>query len=438
MPDMSTTVARDINNEIVEAFHQGKFDVANDHRKNSIAFFEKTGLPTAKQEEYRFTPITKSLEKNFRWDSKETTSTINSIGSFLIPDLDANILVFLNGSYSESLSKIISPEKEVKIKILSQAFKTDSTLVESYFDKILNPESDPFAAMNSAFWQEGLFIHVPENTNVSKPLFILHLNDAGNDQIISQTKILGIIEKGSQLSVIEKFDSIGSNSVFHNFSEEWVVKEKSHLEYCKIQNDAGKSYQVANTVIHQSDSSLLNTFTLTLNGQIVRNNLGIIIDGENCESHFYGLYLLNGNTLGDNHTVVDHKKPNSFSNEMYKGIMDGNSKGVFNGKIFVRPHAQKTNAFQSNRNIIVSDSATVNTKPQLEIWADDVKCSHGCTSGQLDEEALFYLRSRGIGAPIAKAMLLYAFASEVLTPIQNETLKSYLDNLIAERLHKNF
>lgn len=197
---------------------------------------------------------------------------------------------------------------------------------------------------------------------------------------------------------------------------------------------AGRS----NSVIHQSTSSKLNTFTLTLNGQLVRNNLQILIDGEHCESHFYGLYLLNGNTLADNHTVVDHKKPNSFSNEMYKGIMDGNSKGVFNGKIYVRPHAQKTNAFQSNRNILISDTATVNTKPQLEIWADDVKCSHGCTSGQLDEEALFYLRSRGISETNAKAMLLYAFAAEVLEPIQNETLKAYLDHLIAERLQKNF
>ncbi len=435
---MSTTVTRDINNEIVEAFHHSKFDVANDLRKNAFAFFEKTGLPIAKQEEYRFTPIAKSLEKNFTWDTKESTSSINSIDDFLIPTLAANILVFVNGRYSESLSKIISPESEIRIKRLSEAFRSDSSIVSSYLDKVLHPDKDPFAAINSAFWQEGLFIHVPENTSVSKPVFILHLNDTSNDQVISQTKVLGIVEKGSQLSIIEKFDSVGSNPVFHNFSEEWIVKEKSHLEYCKIQNDVGKSYQVANTVIHQSDNSLLNTFTLTLNGQLVRNNLEIIIDGENCESHFYGLYLVNGNTLADNHTVVDHKKPNSFSNEMYKGIMDGNSKGVFNGKIFVRPHAQKTNAFQSNRNILVSDSATINTKPQLEIWADDVKCSHGCTSGQLDDEALFYLRSRGIAAPIAKAMLLYAFAGEVLAPIQNETLKSYLDNLIAERLHKNF
>ncbi len=438
MPDMSTTATRNINNEISEAFHQRKFDVAQDYRTNALISFEKTGLPAAKQEEYRFTPISKSLEKNFDWTVRAFTSSIKSVHDFLIPTLDANLLVFVNGNYSELLSKVISPESEVKIKTLKQAFASDTSAINKYFDKVLNPESDPFAALNSALWQDGLFIHVPANTQVSKPIFILHLNDAINNPVISQTKILGLVEKGSEVSVVEKFDSIGSNSVFHNFSEEWIVKEKAHLEYCKIQNDAGKSIQVANTIIHQSSESLLNTFTLTLNGQLVRNNLGIIIDGERCESHFYGLYLLTGNTLGDNHTVVDHRKPNSFSNELYKGIMDGNSKGVFNGKIFVRPHAQKTNAFQSNRNILVSDSATVNTKPQLEIWADDVKCSHGCTSGQLDEEALFYLRSRGIAEPIAKAMLLYAFASEVLTPIKNETLKSYLDNLIAERLQKNF
>ncbi len=435
---MSMTIAPDIKNEIVESFHHTKFAEANDQRSKAISLFEKTGLPGTKHEEYRFTPVSKILEKTFHWNAAQSQSGIDSLDGFLIPNLDANILVFINGNYSKSLSKISSPESEVKIKTLSQAFEEDNRVITSYLDKILVPESDPFAAINSAFWQQGLFIHVPENTNVAKPIFILHLNDAGEGQVITHTKILGILEKGSQLSVIEKFDSIGTNPVFHNFSEEWMVKEKSHLEYCKIQNDAGKSYQVSNTIIRQSDASQLNTFTLTLNGQLVRNNLGIVIDGEKCESHFYGLYLLNGNTLADNHTVVDHKKPNSFSNEIYKGIMDGNSKGVFNGKIFVRPHAQKTNAFQSNRNILVSDSATVNTKPQLEIWADDVKCSHGCTSGQLDEEALFYLRSRGIAEPIAKAMLLYAFAAEVLAPIKNETLKSYLDNLISERLHKNF
>jgi Fe-S cluster assembly protein SufD len=195
---------------------------------------------------------------------------------------------------------------------------------------------------------------------------------------------------------------------------------------------------VANTTIHQHRASRADTYTFTLNGQLIRNNLNIIIDGEGCESHFFGLYLTEGDTLVDNHTTVDHKKPNSFSNELYKGLMDGKSKGVFNGKIYVRPHAQKTNAFQSNRNLLLSDDATVNTKPQLEIWADDVKCSHGCTTGQLDEEALFYLQSRGIPKATAKAMLLYAFAAEVMETIQNEQLKNYIDSIVSERLHKSY
>jgi Fe-S cluster assembly protein SufD len=162
------------------------------------------------------------------------------------------------------------------------------------------------------------------------------------------------------------------------------------------------------------------------------------LDGEGIESHMFGLYLLNKDTLADNHTVVDHRKPNSFSNELYKGIMDDNSKGVFNGKIYVRPNAQKTNAFQANRNILLTDKATVNTKPQLEIWADDVKCSHGCTTGQLDDEAVFYLQSRGISKETARAMMLYAFAGEILDNISHPELKTYLDQLVSERLHKNF
>ena len=435
---MSTTTKKDSKAEIISSFPEAKFGEAKESRGKAIGNLDRLGMPTGKSEEYRFTPITKIIEKHFTWKNDVASSSIQSINEFLIPGLDANVLVFINGSYSKAFSKIISPEIQVKVKTLWEAFQSDKKIVNTYFDKLVNSEVDPFAAMNAAFWQEGIFINVPENTVVEKPFFILHLNDSSHSQVIAHTRLLIIVGKESQLTVIEKFDSIGSNPVFHTFSEEFVIKENAQLEYCKIQNDQGNSYQVANTLIHQENSSKVNTFTLTLNGQLVRNNFGITIDGEKCESHFYGLYLLNGNTIADNHTVVDHKKPNSFSNEMYKGIMDDSSKGVFNGKIFVRPHAQKTNAFQSNRNILISETATINTKPQLEIWADDVKCSHGCTTGQLDEEAVFYLQSRGISQSTAKAMLLYAFAGEVLEPIKNDKLKEYLDQLISERLHKDF
>lgn len=432
---MNTAVSHDLVKEIIGSFDSSKYAAGAASRQKSLNALEKSGLPGAKHEEYRFTPVTRFLEKNFTGPASAPAS-ISTVDEFLIKNLDANVLTFINGQYAQAFSTIISPE--LTVTPLSEAITRQNPLVEKYFEKILETESDTFALLNSACWQEGLVLHVPENTAVDKPVFILHLNDATSGQVLSHTRILAMMEKGSYLSVIEKSDSVGTHSVFHTLSEEWVVKENAHLEYCKIQNDSGKICQVSNTVIHQANSSLLNTFTLTLDGQLIRNNLKILIDGEQCESHFYGLYLLAGNTLADNHTVVDHRKPNSFSNELYKGIMDGHAKGVFNGKIFVRPHAQKTNAFQSNRNILVSETATINTKPQLEIWADDVKCSHGCTSGQLDEEAMFYLRSRGIAESSAKAMLLYAFAAEVLAPIQNETLKSYLDTLIANRLNKNF
>ena len=215
-------------------------------------------------------------------------------------------------------------------------------------------------------------------------------------------------------------------------------RENAEANFYSIQNDSGNRYQYNLTQFYQLNHSRVNTFTFTLNGKLVRNNLQLALDGEGIESHMFGLYLLENDTLADNHTVVDHKKANSFSNELYKGIMDGNSKGVFNGKIYVRPNAQKTNAFQANRNILLTDKATINTKPQLEIWADDVKCSHGCTTGQLDDEAMFYLQTRGINKETARAMMLYAFAGEILDNINHPELKDYLDQLVSERLHKNF
>ncbi|MBS1489392.1 MAG: Fe-S cluster assembly protein SufD [Bacteroidetes bacterium] len=427
---MSTTTTLYLNGKIANLFEQS--GITNQQRKEAFAAFQKIGLPANKSEEYRFTPITRVLEKNFDFNSIGNSSSINSIEPFFIPNVDANLIVFINGIFSSTFSKIIS--KELEIKSLQSAI--DSGEAIPYFQKYLLNSADAFTALNSTLWSDGIFIHVPTKTKVEKPVFILHVNEAGQNQSISHTRLLAVLEEESELTLIEKSVSNGTNNIFHTFAEEIVVKENASFDYIKIQNDEGKLHQVANTLIHQSNRSKLNTFTLTLNGSLIRNNFNIAIDGEHCESHFYGLYLLNGNTLADNHTVVDHIKPNSHSNELYKGVMDGNSKGVFNGKIYVRPQAQKTNAFQSNRNILLTDSSSINTKPQLEIWADDVKCSHGCTSGQLDEEAMFYLRSRGIPQQQAKAMLLYAFALETLEPIKNTELKKHLESLISQRLNQ--
>jgi Fe-S cluster assembly protein SufD len=435
---MSTVTTSKSLSEIISSFSSSTFSEALESRKRAIEILESKGLPTAKYEEYRFTPITRAIENIFTWKTENTPTEITSIDQFLIEGLDANVLVFVNGKFSKSLSKIINPANEINITSLREAFDKDHELIDSYFNKLVSPETDSFAALNTAFWQDGLFVHVPANTTVERPLLVLHVNDASKSQTITHTRLLAIVEAGSKLSVIEKFNTVGEQPSLHTFTEEIEVKEHASLGYCKIQNDTGNAYQVINTNIRQAGSSRVDTFTTTLSGQIIRNNFSITIAGEQCESHFNGLYMLNGNTLADNHTVADHQQPNSFSNEMYKGVLDGNSKGVFNGKIFVRPHAQKTNAFQSNRNIALSPSSTINTKPQLEIWADDVKCSHGCTIGQLDEEAMFYLQSRGIDKTTAQAMMLYAFTAETLNTISNETVKAYVDSLISERLHINF
>lgn len=434
----STITTQDLTKEIISNLSFEDTAPYSAYRKKALDAFHKTGLPDKKNEEYRFTPITAVLEKKINWNLENSESKISSITPFLINELDAYVIVLVNGKFSKKFSKLNQVEPGIKIKTFGEAWSTEKNLVEKYIDQLINCNNDPFASLNSALWQEGIFIHVDEAIKVKKPVLILHINDASASQIISHTKALVIIEREAELSLIEKSSSTGEENIFHTFSEELVIQENALLNYVKIQHDEGNLYQVATSAIRQSDNSKLNTFTLTLNGKLIRNNFNIVIDGENCESHFYGLYLLNGNTLADNHTVVDHIRPNSYSNELYKGVMDENSKAIFNGKIYVRPHAQKTNAFQSNRNILLTDTATINTKPQLEIWADDVKCSHGCTTGQLDEEALFYLRSRGISQATAKAMLLYAFAAETLEPIRDEILKTYLDNLISERLHKNF
>ena len=429
-----TTTEKNITSEVSAFIQRRAQDISNPIRKSAFEFFQHVGLPAPKHEEYKYTPITRELEKNFSFRQLGTESSLKDVTDFLIPDLDANILVFLNGVYSPTLSVIISPSSQLQIENLEEALAAGNVEAVAHFNQHINFKTDPFAAWNTADWKAGVFIRVPENTVVEKPIVIQYINDTTAAEVIAIHRNLIIAEKNSELTVVEKFNSAGAGNHFTNHVNEFVISENAKLEYYSIQNDSGNCYQVSQTEIYQKDASRVNTYTFNLQGKLLRTNLHLIIDGEGIESHMYGLYLLTGNTLADNHTVVDHKKPNSFTNELYKGVMDGNSKGVFNGKIYVRPQAQKTNAFQANRNILLSENATVNTKPQLEIWADDVKCSHGCTTGQLDEEALFYLRSRGIEKITARAMMLYAFAGEVTDKIPHPGIKKYIDQVISERL----
>lgn len=404
-------------------------------RQDALEDFKRLGLPAPKAEEYKDTPITRALSKNFTFQSSADSSDVDP-STFALPLLGANLIVVINGVYSKTHSKILSPESELSLMPLQQAVNENHPEVLRHFGKYADTRVDALTAWNTASWEDGFFLHVKDNKVVDRPVVVHYINDTSKGEVISVTRNLIVAGRNSKAMVIEKYDSTGSQNHFTNIVTEGSVAENAELNFYSIQNDKGNRYQFNLTQFYQANYSRVNTFTVTMDGKLMRNNLQLILDGEGIESHMYGLYLIGSDTLADNHTVVDHRKPNSFSNEFYKGIMDESSKGVFNGKIYVRPQAQKTNAFQSNRNILLTDKATVNTKPQLEIWADDVKCSHGCTTGQIDEEALFYLQSRGISKESARAMMLYAFAGEILDNVAQPELKAYLDQLISERLHK--
>lgn len=432
------TIDKNITSE-VSAFIQRRMQNIHDPvRKNALALFQQLGLPGNKHEEYKYTPISRELEKNFSFQQLAVDPILNDVNEYLIPDLDANILVFLNGIYSPVHSSVTAPTSQLSIESLTEALTNKNIQAAEHFNQHIGQRVDAFAAWNTADWKAGVFIRVAEKAIVEKPVVFLYINDSTSGEVIATNRNLIVTGKHSDVTIVEKFNSSGAGNHFTNLVNEIVVSENAKLDYYSIQNDRGNRYQFTQTEIYQKNASRVNTYTFNLQGKLLRTNLHLIIDGEGIESHMYGLYLLTGNALADNHTVVDHKRPNSLTNELYKGIMDESSRGVFNGKIFVRPQAQKTNAFQANRNILLSDKATVNTKPQLEIWADDVKCSHGCTTGQLDEEALFYLRARGIDKNAARAMMLYAFAGEVTEKIPHAGIRAYIDLAISERLQNNF
>ena len=403
---------------------------------NAFNTFATLGIPTVKNEEWKYTRIGSVLNKEYAFSPEDI------ISSFSLQDLDAvrlpgyekaNEIVFINGLYSAQLSTIRS--NELTVLTLEEAAKNEfKNIIEQHLGHSSKYIKDGIHALNSAFVQEGVFVHVKKGSVVEHPVYIYNVTDARSANILSQPRTLVYIAEGAQVQLAQTYFSFGRSESFTNEVMELVVERDAIVEYYKIQNDSIHGSQVNTTHFRQIGKSLVNTVTITLNGGIVRNNLNIAMEAEHSESHFYGLYFLKGNTHVDNHTVVDNVKPNCYSNELYKGIIDEEATAVFNGKIFVQKDAQKTNAYQSNKNILLSENASVNTKPQLEIFADDVKCSHGCTVGQLDEEGMFYLRSRGLSEKTARSLLVRAFAIDILEHIKPEPIRNYIDKLISERL----
>jgi Fe-S cluster assembly protein SufD len=406
-------------------------------RQKAFHAFKEKGIPTSKHEDWKYTPIGTFLNKEFEFPAKPTHISEKDVNAVRLPSYkQANELFFVNGIFVHSLSTIRSAE--LVVLPLVEAIKNEyGNIVSNNLGHSSNYLKDGINALNTTFVQGGVFIHVKKGKTADHPIYIYNLTDARSVNVFSQPRSLLLISEEAKVQIIETYTTIGLSESFTNQVMEIVVEKEAMLEYYKIQNDANHSNQVSTTHIRQVGKSHVHAVTISLNGGIVRNNLNIVLDAGFCTAQLFGLYFLKGQSLVDNHTVVDNKHPNCESNELYKGIIDDNATAVFNGKIFVQPQAQKTNAYQSNKNILLSDGASVNTKPQLEIFADDVKCSHGCTVGRLDEEGLFYLRSRGISERIARSLLVHAFAVDILEHIKPDAIRKYVDQLISERLEFN-
>lgn len=407
-------------------------------RQEAIAAFEELGFPVKKLEEWKYTNINPILKHDFKIPGDINHSKLNKddIKGFLFDENNVNLLVFVNGQFDENLSNIITKDGKVFIGSFLEGKIKFGEVIANHFSKYADYKNHSLTALNTAFAKDGAFIYVSKGAEVTEPVHILFISDSREESYLSQPRNLFIAEKGASIKIVEDYYSIGDMHSFTNVVTEIYCDKNSNLERYKIQNENDKAYHIGTTQVMQEQDSMFSDTTISWGGAITRNNLKALFNGANTECHFYGMYLLTGKQHVDNHTLADHAMPNCYSNELYKGIIGDKATGVFNGRIMVREDAQKTNAYQSNGNILLSNDATIYSKPQLEIFADDVKCSHGATTGQLNEDEMFYLQTRGIGKDEARRILLNAFAGDVIDSVNVEKLREKLLIILSGKLMK--
>lgn len=403
-------------------------------RKQALSTIREKGFPTIKDEEWRFTDIEPIISTWFNRADSSSRLDRDDLKEYLLEEVTQTTLVFVNGFYSPDLSNIDGLEN-IHIAGLAESFRMQDKKLQPFLGKQVDIHSDAFAALNTAFMQDGVFIHIPDNVVVEEPIHVLFASDARSDSIVTHPRNLIVAGKSAQAKIIESYVGFGENRYFTNPVVEIILEDNAVLDHYKIQRERTTAYHVAVNQIRQARDSAYSSHSFSFGGELVRSNINTILDGEGGESTLNGLYIASGRQHVDNHTVIDHAKPHCSSHELYKGVLDNQARAVFSGKIHVRQAAQKTDAIQSNQNLLLSEDATVDTKPQLEIFADDVKCTHGGTVGQIDDEGVFYLRSRGIDAVSARNMMIQAFAGEVTHKVKIDSLRDHLDELVFSRLH---
>ena len=406
--------------------------------KGGIAHFAELGFPTIDHEEWRFTNVAPIARTP--WSIADAPGKISEkeLGPLLFSGVLGKRVVFVDGYFSKELSSkdLAGGPQGLRIQNLHDAVRSAQPLVAQNLARHARYDENSFVALNTAFVRDGAVIVAAPRFVEKEPVYLIYVTTGTKPNTVTHPRTLIIAQRDSQIRVIEHFVSLGASTVFTNSVTEIVLEEAARVEHCKVQDESLNTYHIATIQTQQARNSNLLSHSISIGGAITRNNLNCVLDGEGIEATLNGLYVGRESQIVDHHTSIYHNKPNCQSHEFYHGILDGKSQGVFNGKIFVRPEAQKTDAKQTNRNLLLSDEATVDTKPQLEIFADDVKCTHGATIGQLDPESIFYLRARGIGLEVARKMLLHAFASEIVNRISVEPLRDQLDSKLFEMYEK--
>ncbi len=402
-------------------------------RQLAIGTFRRAGFPTTRDEEWRFTSVAPIADTPFV-PAPPAAVSASDVAPFLIPGLDGPALVFVDGRFAPGLSRVGAPVPGLTLSSLADAVAQQPAALEPYLGRHAGVDGRSFTALNTASFEDGAFIAVPDGAVVEPAIQVLFLSTVTPQPAISHPRLLASLGRHSQARVVEIFASLGPSLGFTNAVSEFVVGEAAGLDHCRLQRESHTGFHVGHTQYHLGPSGRLSAHAVALGGLIARTDAVAVLGGEGADCTLNGLYLGGGVQLIDNHTEIDHARPHGTSRELYKGILDGRARGVFNGRVRVRPDAQKTDSKQTNKTLLLTDDAQVNTKPQLEIFANDVKCTHGATVGQLDADALFFLRARGIGLEAARGMLIRAFATDVTARIGLDPLRAEIERLLAARL----
>ena len=429
----------DLKEKLVSSFmaFEEKIDTSSelhDLRTNAIKNFEDKGFPSKKEEAWKYTSLNAILKYDFSvFPKKENAVEFAEVKKYFLHEVDTYKVVFIDGKFSSFLSA--TTHEGIDVCLMSSALTKPKykLVIDEYFNKIASKD-ETLTSLNTAFALEGAYINIPKNKIADKPIEIIYFSTGIEDALMVQPRNLVIVGENAHVQIIERHQSLNSNPVLTNSVTEIFAQKRAIVDYYKIQNDNLTANLIDNTYISQKQESRASVHTFSFGGNLTRNNLNFYHFGEHIDSILKGITIIGQKQHVDHYTLVQHSTPNCESHQNYKTIIGDNATGVFNGKIYVEKEAQKTNAFQQNNNILVSEKATINAKPQLEIFADDVKCSHGCTIGQLDESAMFYMQQRGIPKKEARALLMFAFCNEAIESIKIPELKHRITKIIASKL----